>query len=124
MFVPPPGTTGTSDTTWREPVVITERLTFRAKYGHGDELVALFKEFYRTQTAGSGITGARIYTDVTGPMFSVVVESDFADLAALAAYEASSAQMYGTAEFQGWFGRMMQVTEAGERQLLNCEVLA
>jgi quinol monooxygenase YgiN len=110
--------------TRREEVMLTERLTFRAKYGHSDELVAIFKELYRTQMAGMGTTGARIYTDATGPMFTVAVESDFPDMAAFAAFEASSAQMYGTPEFQDWFARMMQVTESGERQLLNCEALA
>lgn len=104
--------------------MLTERMTFQAKYGHGDELVALFKEFFATQTADSGILGARIYTDATGPMFTVVVESDFADMSAQAAFEAKSREMYGQADFQEWFGRMMQVTERGERQLLNMERLS
>ncbi len=103
--------------------MLTERLTFQAKYGHGDELIALFKEMYATQLATAGIAGARIYTDATGPMFSVIVESDFPDWAALAAVNSNEGEMYGTPDFQAWFARMREITERGERQLFNSEAL-
>ena len=100
--------------------MITERLTFQAKYGHGDELVALFKETASTMMQGS--TGARIYTDATGTMFTVSVEIDYPDLAAWAA--ANGPDAYADSSFQEWFGRMMAVTERGERQILNSEMLS
>lgn len=101
--------------------MITERLSFRAAYGQGDQLVALFREQASGLLANPLILGARLYTDLTGPMFSVIVESDFADLDAYAAFMKQDMAEYGTKDFQDWFARMMAVTEGGERQLLNCE---
>jgi hypothetical protein len=103
--------------------MLTERLTFRAKYGHGDELATLFREFFARQGAQSGMIGARLYTDATGPMFTVVAEADFADMAAYAAFFAQDASMYADPEFQAWFGRMEAATEVGDRQLFNSEKL-
>jgi hypothetical protein len=101
--------------------MLTERLTFQAKYGHGDELVALFKEWYQKMAASSGMVGGRIYTDATGPMFTVILESDFPDWDALAKFNAADSEMFSDPFFQEWFGRMTQVTEKGERQLFNSE---
>ncbi len=104
--------------------MLTERLTFRAKYGHGDELVGLLKEMFAKMGDQGGIAGARIYTDATGPMFSIVNEMDFADMAAYAAFFTADQTMYSDPEFQAWFARMQELTETGERQLLNMERLA
>jgi hypothetical protein len=99
--------------------MITERLTFQAKYGKGDDLVALFKESMTSMTEGA--TGIRCYTDATGTMFTVAIEIDYPDLAAWQA--ANGPGMYDDPEFETWFGRMVEVTERGERQLFNSETL-
>ena len=103
--------------------MITERMTFRAGYGKGDDLVALFKEqstgFFNTPE----VLGARIYTDFTGPMFSVIVETDFTDIDAYAAFTKRDMAEFATKDFQEWFGRMMAVTDGGDRQLLTSEKL-
>jgi hypothetical protein len=103
--------------------VITERLSFRAKYGHGDELVGLLKETFEGMAVAGGAIGGRIYTDATGPMFSVIAEIDYPDMAAWLKGASTDTEQYATAQFQEWFGRMQQITESGERQLLNCEKL-
>ena len=100
--------------------MITERLSFRAKYGHGDVLAQLFKESF-DQFITADVLGARIYTDVTGPMFTVVAESDFADLAAYSRYGDASNEMYANPDFGTWFAKMMACTETGDRQLFNSE---
>ena len=100
--------------------MIVERLTFQAKYGHGDELVALIK----AAPIGSGpVPTSRLYTDITGTMFTVQLEVEHADLAAMAASEAEQRADYGRSDFQEWFAKMVAVTEKGERQLLNVETL-
>lgn len=104
--------------------MLTERLTFRAKYGQGDELVSLFKEWYAKTGKDSGIIGARLYTDATGMMFTVVGEFDFPDMAAYAKFFSADQAMYSDPDFQSWFSRMVAATESGERQLLNLERLA
>ena len=99
--------------------MITERLTFQAKYGKGDNLLALFKESMSSMTEGA--TGIRTYTDATGTMFTVAVEIDYPDLAAWQAANGPGA--YDDSGFQEWFARMVAVTERGERQLFNSEKL-
>ncbi len=103
--------------------MLTERLTFRARYGQGDELVGLFREWFGRMGKQSGMLDARLYTDATGPMFTVVAESDFPDMAAYANFFAQDQSMYADAEFQAWFGRMVAATESGDRQLFNMERL-
>lgn len=51
--------------------MLITRSIFQAKYSKGDALVALFKEARDTWTEMSGI---RILTDASGPMFTVVME--------------------------------------------------
>jgi hypothetical protein len=102
--------------------MLVERLTFRARYGRGDELVALFKEpaildLMRQQGAGP----ARIYTDATGPMFTVQFEQEIADWETWARFMSQETDTYGTKQFQEWFGRMMELCESGDRQLFNLE---
>ena len=102
--------------------MITERMVFQARYGRGDELVAWLKEIYdASPSMAEDVLGARIYTDVTGTMFTVVAESDYASLEALAAANAKQIAEYATADFQQRFARMTELVERGERQLLNCE---
>jgi quinol monooxygenase YgiN len=103
--------------------MITERLTFRAKYGQGDELTTLLREWLPKMGKQAGMVAARLYADVTGPMFTVVAESDFADFAAYATFFSQDEAMYSDAQFQAWFERMTAATESGERQLYRMETL-
>ena len=102
--------------------MITERLSFRAKYGRGDELVQLLKATFG-KFVSPEVAGGRLYTDATGPMFSVIAESDFADMAAYAKFQASAGEMFANPEFQAQFAKMTECTESGERQLFNSEPL-
>jgi hypothetical protein len=100
--------------------MLVERLTFQAKYGQGDMLVSLFKaEMKRFRDMGGG--PARIYTDATGRMFTVQVEQEFKDLSDYAAFSAKARDFYGTDDFRGWFAKMTDAVETGERQLLAAE---
>lgn len=103
--------------------MLTERLTFQARYGQGDELVTLFKEWYAKMAKEAGVTAARLYTDATGVMFTVVAESDFPDMATYAKFFSADQAMYSDPEFQSWFSRMVAATQSGERQLFNMERL-
>lgn len=101
--------------------MITERLTFRAKYGQGDALVALLKENLATMPPPADVQGIRLYTDRTGAMFTVAFEVDHPDLRAYATNSVTEGSDFGTKEFQDWFAKMVDCTEAGERQLFNSE---
>jgi hypothetical protein len=103
--------------------MLVERLTFQVKYGEADSFVALMKEM-SVLMKGQGARNQRIYTDATGPMFTVQVESEFADWAAVGQLMAGDQKMYQTPEFQKLFARMSGLAERGERQFLNVEAIA
>ena len=95
--------------------MIIVRDVFQAKYGKGSDLVALFKEAkekWSTQYA------PRILTDVSGPFFTVVTETEFESLAA---WEQESGEIFSIPEFGDWFERMIPLIESGRREYYNKE---
>ena len=107
-----------------EGTMIVERLVFQAKYGQGDALVELFREWSKGFGAQIGLSAGRLYTDATGRMFTINVEIEHADLEAYVAATRAEASMFSSPEFGDWFGRMEAVVEHGEKQLFNVESLA
>lgn len=99
--------------------MIIERLTFQAKYGQGDALIALLREFNKTAAAKGLPVIPRVSVDRTGPMFTVIWDSESTDLAAYATDSSNQAAMYADPDFQAWFAKMMPLVERGERQLLE-----
>ena len=102
--------------------MITERLTFQAKYGHGDELVELMKSSMDMMPSDD-VSSMRLYTDFTGKMFTVAMEFDYADLNAYARANQGQEAEYANPSFQEWFAKMVAVTDGGEKQLFNSEKL-
>ena len=93
--------------------MLIARQVFRAKYGRGDELVALFKELNtRMQEAGGSGPRFRILTDVTGPFFTVVTE---VEIESLATWEGRFRESMDRPWIGEWFGRMMPLVESGRR---------
>ncbi len=98
--------------------MLIERLTFRAKFGQGDAVVAAFQD-WRRRFGERFDAPMRILVDTTGPMFTVVVESEFRDLAHLAESQAREEAAYAEPAFQEWFAGWSQLTEAGTRELFR-----
>ena len=97
--------------------MLVARQVFRAKYGRGDELVALFKELNtRLQEAGGTGPRFRILTDVSGPFFTVVTE---VEVESLAAWEGRFHESMDRPWMGEWFGRMMPLVESGRREFYN-----
>ena len=90
--------------------MIVVRGVYRAKYGKGDELVQLFKEVFATWPVDRDV---RIMTDLSGPFFTVVTESQFATFGE---WEAASQEMFGDPRFAAWFERMTPLVEGGQRE--------
>ena len=90
--------------------MILVRDVFQAKYGKGDELVALFKEFGEISDWGSG---QRLLTDLSGEFFTVVTETE---VESLAEFERLRDEEFGKPEFADWFARMMPLVESGRRE--------
>jgi hypothetical protein len=97
--------------------MIVARQVFRAKYGRGDELVALFREFNaRVREEGTSGPRFRILTDVSGPFFTVITEAEVENLAA---WEGSFREGMSRAWTAEWFGRMVPLVESGSREFYN-----
>lgn len=95
--------------------MIIVRDVFQAKYGKGNDLVALFKD---AKEKWSAHYAPRILTDKSGPFFTVVTETEFESLAA---WEQESGKIFSMPEFGDWFERMTQLVESGRREFYNLE---
>ncbi|HXF62737.1 MAG TPA: hypothetical protein VNK95_14030 [Caldilineaceae bacterium] len=94
--------------------MLIARQVFQAKYGRGDELVALFQELNRRlQETGETAPRFRILTDVSGPFFTVVTE---VEVDSLAAWEGAFQQTMSQPWMGEWFNRMMPLVESGRRE--------
>ena len=97
------------------------RDVFQAKYGRGDELVALFKEITEHWNQGKHqvqLHSHRILTDASGPFFTVVTELEVEDFVA---WQQFMAEEFAMPQFGDWFARMMPLVESGRREFYNVE---
>ena len=99
--------------------MLIERLTFHAKYGHGDALVAVVRDFARQYASEINSNGLRLCTDQTGKMFTLVWDTEHPDLKSYADFEEKTQALFSRADWQAWFAKMQPLVESGERQLLN-----
>jgi quinol monooxygenase YgiN len=96
--------------------MIVARQVFQARYGRGDELVALFQELNSRMQKVDGATRFRILTDASGPFFTVVTE---AEVESLAAWEGSFRESMSQPWMSEWFERMVPLVESGSREFYN-----
>jgi hypothetical protein len=97
--------------------MLRARQVFQAKYGRGDELVALFQEFNtRMREAGEAQPPFLILTDASGPFFTVVTESDVENFAD---WESKFSEAMAQPWMEEWFGRMMPLVESGRREFYH-----
>ncbi len=95
--------------------MLVVRDVFQAKYGRGNELVALLKETF--PKLGQDHT-YRILTDVSGPFFTVVTE---VEVSSLAEWEQMTTRVFAMPEFGEWFNRMLPLVDSGRREFYHLE---
>lgn len=98
------------------------RDVFQAKYGRGDELIALFKEIAEYWAEGDRkvtLRGFRILTDASGPFFTVVTEIEIESFADWPAFMEAE---FALPQFAAWFAQMMPLVETGRREFYNLVV--
>ncbi len=98
--------------------MIVERLVFQAKYGKGDDLVAVLKELQKIAPSGMG-RNPRLLTDRTGPFFTIVAESEWASLAE---WEKAFGSIFADAKVRDLLGRSTAFIESGRREFYNVEM--
>ncbi|HEX9546672.1 MAG TPA: hypothetical protein VF942_05000 [Acidimicrobiales bacterium] len=100
--------------------MIVVRNVFHTKFGHAGELVAAFKETFEQSAADPDVptVPSRLYTDLSGRFFTVVLESEHESLAA---FEQFRAKLFSTPRFQAMAGRMGDLVESGEAEYYTLE---
>ncbi|MGQ0679328.1 MAG: hypothetical protein ACT4OM_06715 [Actinomycetota bacterium] len=99
--------------------MIVDRTILNCKWGHGDEVVAIFKEvFAPMQTASEGVKGGRVLTDLSGKFFRVIVETELENLAA---WEKWRAEMFQAPEFAETFAKTADLVESGSVEFFTIE---
>ncbi len=95
--------------------MVVARQVFQAEYGRGDELVALCKELNERlrDEGGEAAPRFRVLTDVSGPFFTVVTETE---VESLAAWETGFRKAMARPWMEEWFGRMAPLVESGSRE--------
>ncbi|MDF3017739.1 MAG: hypothetical protein K0R44_2964 [Thermomicrobiales bacterium] len=96
--------------------MLVERTVFQAKYGRGDELVALFQELngrLRDEMSGEQARRFRILTDASGHFFTVVTELEVENFAT---WERISGEAMKLPWMGEWFSRMIPLVEFGSRE--------
>ena len=97
--------------------MLVARQVFQAKYGRGDELVALFRELNaRMREAGGTAPRFRILTDASGAFFTVVTE---VEVESFAAWEGSFRESMARPWMGEWFGRTVPLVESGRREFYD-----
>lgn len=97
-------------------MAIIVRDVFQAKYGKGDELVALFKGFYAQGEKLGMRVPHRILTDASGQFFTVVTEDEFPSLGD---WEKEFQKLLNEPSFGPWFAKMVPLVETGRREYYN-----
>ena len=92
------------------------RDVFQARYGKGDDLVALLKEGQATWPESFG--GGRILTDASGRFFTVVTELE---VESFADWEGLLSKGVADPKFGEWFARMQSVVESGRREFYQIQ---
>ena len=100
----------------KEEAMMVVRDVYQARYGMGDELVALFKENQATRPELFG--EGRILTDASGRFFTVVTEME---VESFAEWELLGSKAAADPEFGDWFARMQPLVETGRREFYQIQ---
>ena len=89
--------------------MILVRNVFHAKYGRGDELVALFKQLIQRMP----VTGGRLMTDLSGQFFTLVFEFE---AASLGEWEKSFTEGMRDASLGELFAKTTDLIDSGHKE--------
>jgi hypothetical protein len=97
--------------------MIVVRNVFRLKFGRAKEGVELWKEGLALgKRLGFASKSSRVLTDSVGQFYTLVFENTFDSLSD---FENSAKKIMGNPEWQGWYQKVVGVTESGYREILN-----
>ena len=95
--------------------MILVRDVFRLKFGKAKEAQALLKEGLRIGKK-AGFSLDRALMDVTGPFYTLVLESTHPSLAA---WESASSDAMAAKEWGAWYERFKPLVDSGHREIFT-----
>jgi hypothetical protein len=95
--------------------MILVRDVFRLKFGKAKEARALLKEGLRI-TQKAGFAPQRQLTDITGPFYTLVLESTHGSLAA---WESAMNDTQLAKEWGEWYERFKPLVDSGHREIFT-----
>lgn len=97
--------------------MIVARQVFQAKYGRGDELVALMRELNERLSKDLGkFPPFRILTDASGNFFTVVTEIE---IESFAEWESLFSEAMNQPWLGEWFQKTAEIIDSGHREFYN-----
>jgi hypothetical protein len=95
--------------------MILVRDIFQLHFGKAKEAVALAKKG-RELERRAGYNVSRLLTDVTGPYYTLVMESEVESLAAL---ESALAEASQNEDWRDWYARFVPLVREGQREVFR-----
>jgi hypothetical protein len=96
--------------------MIVVRNVFRLKFGMAREAVALWQEGLEVLRRAGLVENARLMTDLTGPFYTLVVESTYEDIGAM---ERMLREESALPEWRALYQRFLPLAESGYRELFT-----
>lgn len=95
--------------------MILVRNVFRLKFGKAKEAKALMKE-NEALVRKHGNNHTRWLTDITGPFYTFVMETTYANLSEL---ERTQSEAMGSKEFSDWYQKFTPLVDSGYREVFT-----
>lgn len=95
--------------------MITVRDEFQLKFGKAKDAIALIKEATKMME-GKVAYNMRVLTDMTGPSYTLVWESDHKDFGE---YEKDLQKAFGDPVWEAWYDKFKPLCESSHRTIYN-----
>lgn len=96
--------------------MIVVRNVFRLRFGMAREALALWQEGIDFMRNSAGVKDVRLLTDVTGPFYTLVMESSHESLGGL---EEEMSGMSADPKWRAWYARFAPMVDSGYREVLS-----
>jgi hypothetical protein len=97
--------------------MILVRNVFRLKFGKARDAVAVMTEsIAEMKRLGHGDAPPRLLTDLTGPYYTLVMESVFPSLASM---EQAASKVMGDKQWQAGYQKFVPLVESGYREIFT-----
>lgn len=96
--------------------MIVVRDIFQLKFGKAREAVALWKEGLGFLRRSNAMKDARLLTDLTGPYYTLVLESTYESLAE---FDREMREMPSDDEWRAWYARFTPLVDSGRREVFT-----